>query len=237
MNFIRKIIEGKIDDETHRQFTRYGKGVYGNKALIQITKKRSGSTIKTSFEFANEFVRILANSINGKTKVTGSIITIRDLRGNLGFEPSSISQFAGVKNYKFDNELSKEEILTAMDKFPDILFLLSFQTDYGILKVKPKSPKAGKSSTKEDDQKEVKADFCSLKVNDTAVIDDLAFDIKKDFSKAFIKHKFEINEIVVPKEYENDFAKARLNAKRKGKLTRTLDVDGKIEEKNYDLLV
>jgi len=40
----------------------------------------------------------------------------------------------------------------------------------------------------------------------------------------------------VPKEYENDFAKARFYAKRKGKLVRTITIDGQAEEKTYDLL-
>ena len=53
MNFIRKIIEGKVDEATHRQFTRYGKGIYENKALIDITKTKNKVRIKTSFEFAN----------------------------------------------------------------------------------------------------------------------------------------------------------------------------------------
>ncbi len=57
-------------------------------------------------------------------------------------------------------------------------------------------------------------------------MEDFAFDIKHDFSKAFIKHRFEITEVVYPDEYKNDFAKIREYGKRKGIITREILVDG-----------
>ena len=29
MNFIKKVVEGKVDEGVHKQFTRFGKGEYG----------------------------------------------------------------------------------------------------------------------------------------------------------------------------------------------------------------
>ena len=52
------------------------------------------------------------------------------------------------------------------------------------------------------------------------------FDYDKDFSKAKVKHTFIIEELVVPKEYANDPALARVKAKRKGKIKRFVEVDG-----------
>ena len=126
MNFIHKLFLDKSDEETHRQFKRYGKGDYENKALIDITRSKKDVKIKTSFEFAEEFAKILANDLKGKAKVTGVVITTKDIRDSLGFSPVGMSQFAGVKSIKIDNELSKEEILKAMDKHQDALFLRHF---------------------------------------------------------------------------------------------------------------
>lgn len=234
MNFIHKLFQDLPDEETHRQFKRYGKGDYENKALIDITRSKKDVKIKTSFEFAEEFAKILANDLKGKTRVTGVIITTKDIRDNLGFSPAGMSQFAGVKSIKIDNELSREEILQAMDKNQDALFLLSFTTHIGSLKTKPKSPRAAKSSNKDDE--EVKADFCSFKTADHKILEDFAFDIKDKFSKAFIKHKFEITEVVYPDEYKDDFAKIREYGKRKGIITREALVDGKPIVTKHDFL-
>jgi len=57
------------------------------------------------------------------------------------------------------------------------------------------------------------------------------FDYNKDFSKAKIKHTLIIEELVIPKEYMNNPALARVNAKRKGKIKRIIDLDGKTFEK------
>ena len=80
MNFIHKLFQDLPDDETHRQFKRYGKGDYENKALIDITRSKKDVKIKTSFEFAEEFAKILANDLKGKTRVTGVIITTKDTK-------------------------------------------------------------------------------------------------------------------------------------------------------------
>ena len=41
MNFIRKITEGKSDEWAKRQLTRYGKGNYEQKAVLQISKGKN----------------------------------------------------------------------------------------------------------------------------------------------------------------------------------------------------
>jgi hypothetical protein len=152
------------------------------------------------------------------------IITIKDISHDLSFQPAGMSQFAGVKSIKVDNELSKEDILGSMNNNPDALFQLSFSTDYGSLKTKPKSPRAGKPSSKDDE--EVKADFCSFKTSDSKILEDFTFDIKQSFQRAFIKHTFDINEITYPEEYKNDFAKIREFGKRKGIIIREANIDG-----------
>ncbi len=234
MNFIKKIFQDAVDGETHHQFKKYSKGIFEDKALVEIKKGKQGVTVKTSAEFANEFVVFLAGKSSGSIHVTGSIITSKDLRGELGIDIKDYKQFMGVKNISIDADLEGKKLVDLIKQFPDALFLLSFSNEYGSLKCKTKAPKSGKSSTKE---KEPKADFCTFTTSDKDFIKEFAFDIDEHFSRAFIKHVYIIHELVVPEQYKNDFEKARVLAQRKGKIKRIIDLDGRLIEREKDLLV
>lgn len=236
MNFIRKIIEKKIDIWVKKQFTRYGKGTYENKAVVQITKGKSSTKIQTSFEFAGELAYALAESIDGKTRVTGGIITTQDVRKETSVPIADIKQFAGVKTFLIDTDLTKVQVQDLFDTFPHTLIFLSFKTDKGELKTKVKNPKSSKPGTKENDE-EPKADFCTFRTSDEKLVKDFAFDVEGDFKEAFFKHTFVITDLAVPKEYEKDFAQARFHAVRKGKLIRERTVDGTKTVKEYSLEV
>jgi len=227
MNFIRKIFEDKVDGETHNQFQRFSKGVFENRALIDVTKTSKGGKIATSFEFVNYFVKLLLNSKEIRN-LNGVILGTTDLR-KLGYDFGEVKQFMGVK--KFDvKDLTREQLIDLMEKATDSLFLLSFECENGNLKTKTKPPKSGKNSDKEQ-----KADFCTLYTNNKEIIEDFLFDIKKDFSKVKTRHTFIIDEIIVPDKYKNDSAMARKQAIRKGKIIRYIDIDGILEEKQKDL--
>ena len=99
MNFIRKIFEGKTDDLVHKQFVRYGKGSYENKALLDITVSKTNYKIKTSFEYSGEFAVLLAEELTGSTRVTGGIISTKNLSAELGSLVVSMKQFAGIKTF------------------------------------------------------------------------------------------------------------------------------------------
>jgi len=139
MNFIRKIFEDRIDEETHRQFKRFSKGNFENRAVIEIAITGKGLKVKTSFEFVNDLTNYLVNTIKDKVHITGGIITTKDIKEGLGFEISNIKQFAGVKTYHINADLSKSDILNLMDKY-DAIYCLSFSTEYGTLKIKVKTP-------------------------------------------------------------------------------------------------
>ena len=72
--------------------------------------------------------------------------------------------------------------------------------------------------------------FCTLQVDNNhaaVILDSFLFDTdKRDFKKGQINHTFVIEDIVIPKEYENDFEMARLHAKKKGKVQRKVTFDG-----------
>ena len=238
MNFIRKIAEGKSDEWVKRQFTRYGMGTYEQKALLHITKGKKGVSIASSFEFAADFAYTLAESVKGKVHVTGGIITTQKLTEAVaGFSFAGMKQFAGVKTFLIDTNLTKVQIQEMFSKYPSALVLLSFKTDIGELKTKVKTPKSAKSGNKAKNEELPKADFCSFKTSDIKTIEDYTFDVAKDFTKVFITHSLHITSLEIPKHYEKDFALARLYAVRKGKLIREIHLDGKKLVKEYKLEV
>jgi len=229
MNFIKKIFENKIDDYTHLQFSRFGKGVFENRALLEITVSSKNVKIKTSGEFANELVALLANTIEDKTPVKGIIFSTKDLSEESNIEFKEIKNALGIKKHFIDQELTKEQILVLVRKFPRSSFSLSFETDYGKLKIKAKAPKAGKPGKK---GAAPKADHCTFITSNKEILNDYSFDIKQQYKKLFIIHTYKIEELIIPEEYKNDFALARIHAKRKGKLIRKILVDEKQIEKD-----
>ncbi len=231
MNFINKIFNNKIDGSVHLQFTRFSKGTFENKAMLEITVSPNKIKIRTSPEYTNELVELLANTIKHRTHVKGIIFSTRNLSEESDIEFQDIKNALGVKKHIINQELTKEQILNICKKFPYSSINLSFKTDYGELKVKEKAPKSGKPGKKEGPPK---IDYCTFTTTDKSVLEDYAFDIKQPFKKAIITHTYKIKDIQIPEEYKNDFALARLHGIRKGKIIRVLNVDDKEEKKEID---
>ena len=219
MNFIKKIFDGKIDETVHSQFQKFSKGEFRNRAIINAKKSGKKYTIKTTAEFANELVKIMAEKLGSeKTIVTGAIVSTSDLKEELN--PKEVKQFQGVKRYLIEKEMSGEEILELIEKLPKAFFALTFSHGDDSLKIKPKAPKSGKAGKSKE---KPKVNFCTLKTTDSKIGRDFIFE-KPDFKKAEINHTFLIDEIVKP-EGETDFAKIRELAKRKGHIVREAVID------------
>ena len=233
MNFIKKIFDKNFDEEIHLQFQKFSKGEFKNRALIEAKNSNGNCTIKTSSEFANGFVKELAEKLgNNKAKVTGSIIGTNDLKGILEFK--KISQFQGVKNYSIEKEMSGNEIINLINRFPKNFFALSLSAGENLLKIKPKAPKSGKPGSKGEETPKV--DFCSLKTTDKKIIESFIFE-KPDFKSAKIVHNFLIEKIEIPEELKKseDFALIREKSIRVGKIIRKTEIDGVKSEKELEL--
>lgn len=225
MNFIKKIFDGKIDNSVHLQFQKFSKGEFKNRAIINAKKSKEGYVINTGYEFANELVKIVAQKLgNEKTKVTGAIVSTNDLKKEIEFK--EIKQFQGVKRYLIENEMSGNQIIEIINKFPKAFIALTFNAKDCVLKIKPKAPKSGKPGSNKEEAP--KADFCSLKTSDIEIAKSFVFE-KLDFQKAEIKHIFIIEKIEVPENLKNsdDFAKIREESLRVGKIIRIANIDGK----------
>lgn len=229
MNVIKKIYLNDFDDEVHSHFIKFSRGKFDNKYLIEAKKQKSGFVIKTSAEFANFFVKLGLARANEKVNIKGAIISTLKIEKDITFPIENVKQFMGIKQIIVNTSVSKNQILDLMEKYPRVFFALSFSLPDYELKIKAKAPKSAKPSTSGD--KEVKADFCSLKTNFHGVIEDLLFDVK-EFASVKIKHTIQINDIILPTE-EKDPVRIRELSKRKGTLIRNINVDDKATQSEH----
>ncbi len=227
MNFIKKISDKNFDEQVHLQFQKFSKGEFPNRAIIEAKNSKGKYTIKTSAEFANELVRIVAEKLGSeKTKVTGAVVSTSDLKSELEYK--EIKQFQGVKRYMIDSEMTGNNLIELLDRFPKTFFALTFSApkDETTLKIKPKAPKSGKPKSKKDAGEMPKPDFCTLKTLDSKLGDEFVFE-NTGFKKAQIAHTFVITEIEIPEELKSseDFALIREQSKRVGKIVRKSLID------------
>jgi hypothetical protein len=217
--FIKKIIEKKEDEKVHRQFVRFSKGTFEQKFVIGcwITGKLK---LNGAFEWANEFVEFVSE-IAPKMKVSGVILT----REKLDF-PGKMKR--ELNEYEINKEMEAGELKEIADKAYAVL--VDIQSGEINLKIKKKLPKPGKGEGKVDDK------FCVLEMplEYKEKIRHAFFSDVHDFKKIKIEHSIIIDKIIIP-QGEKDFEKIRVLAKRKGKIIRRINVDGKEEVKEYDL--
>jgi hypothetical protein len=224
MNFIKKIFDKKIDESVHSQFQKFSRGDFKDRALIKAKKVKDKYTILTTYEFANELVKIVAEKLGDEeTEVKGAVISTLDLGNEIDFVNKK--QFMGIKQYVIEKRMTGKKIVEMLEKFPKVFFALSFDSGKGdILKIKAKAPKSAKPKNKEETPV---PDFCKLITNGREIAASFVFE-KPDFKTAGISHDFIIEEIVVPEELksEKDFAVVREKSLRKGKIIRKAVIDG-----------
>lgn len=232
--FIKKIWQNETDDSVHSQFIRFSRGKFAGRFVTGIS--RNGKCkLNTTFELANNLV-VFASSLVPKIKASGILLTRenpKDLLQKLGIN-TPVKKKAAIFETNIDAELTQEQA-EAMEK--EAYFMLFDCEAEGIsLKMKKKKlPRPSKSETGKINDK-----FCILEADIKhfpKVKEEFAFGIKEDFKKAYIKHTIEVNDVIIPpmEKGEKDFEKLRLNAKKKGKISRIITINGseKSEEKDF----
>ena len=165
--------------------------------------------------------------VKDKLKLNASYDLVKDITMAIAENFDKIEAIGKVihekKKEEIDKILSGEELKKICEENTFILLNLTFE-DYSI-KVGKSIPKPGKG---------LKNNFCKciLPINLLK-----GFTDNEGFKKAEISHTFIIEDIVIPKEYKNDFALARLNSKRKGKIIRIEIIDKKENIKEIDFEV
>ena len=234
---IKKIFEGNFDDETHNAFLKFGKGTYPDRYLIQAKKQSKNYSIKTSYEFANYFVRKCLAKLPGSTQIKGIISTTLNLGSDeqLGFPVKKRSNFQGVKKLIIDAQIEPQKILRLIEQYPRVFYGLSFDGPDFSLKIKPKPPRSGKPGTKNEDKP--KANFCTLKTNDPEILEELFFDYP-NFKEISISHTIKIDRIVYPQNVASlTPEQIREQSKRHGFLIRNITADQTQQTKEKEFLV
>jgi hypothetical protein len=227
MNFLKNIFIGKADASAHGKFVRYGKGEY-ERLLFEITKGKNNFKVKSSFDFANDFAGIISENLKDTANVSGKIIAPYDFKDDISpiCEPSAYSKRGKLFTAELSADLSPDQFRRLYEKFSPYFLLLNIKSSDFSLKVGKSLPKPGGA---------IKPNFCSATLP-LPLIDEFAWDVKQEFSNMGIKHILNITEIVISPELRNDPAKARLEAKRKGKILRILTIDGKETRKETDFI-
>src|SRR3989338_7354977 len=235
MNFIKNALESKDDELTHKQFRRFSKGTFEKRAMVEVRKSKGAYGIKTTFEYLDGILLYLSENFKGAVEVSGTIVGSSDLLAKAckyGLEGETKNVMGVRKLLLMPSKIDFSMIKGMIYDFKDEFLLLSLKSDNFELVSKENLPKSGKSKS-EDATKPDKINFCKIKTSDAGLVKYLLFDLSGDFKHAIVEHTFIIEDFEVPKEYENDPAKARFMAKRKGNIIRRLTIDGKQEEKTY----
>ena len=230
MNFIQKLFENNIDDLVHEQFVRFGKGTY-NRAYVQI-KKSKELKIKTSFEFANDFALLIANFEKDPLEVSGKIFTLREIDPEkvepLGIQVKEVKKKGKYKVIDLEkSKVTPKQLQQVYEAFKLDHLFLSLKGKEITLSSKTALPKPGSKLLE---------NFCTITLP-LAFKNEFLFDHpKEDFKEAIITHQYGITDFVIPEDAKQNPEKARLLAKRKGTLKRTVTLDGKTKEKTIPLL-
>lgn len=230
MNFIRDAIGGRVDEFCHRQFVRYGKGEF-ERLLFGLRVYTNNFNVKASFDFGNELFHLISENIKEDAHIKGKVIVGRDFKSELndiGLEPADYSRRGKLYTAEFDCTANPHQLKQIFEQFKYNFILLSVSSKEFSFHTKPGIPKLGGK---------VKDNFCSASLP-LSLLGEFAFDFPSpQFKQAKIMHKLVIDEVVIPKEYEGNAEQERLNAKRKGKLIRIMNIDGREFKKEYDICV
>lgn len=230
-HYIKRIIDGGPPEWVHSLFTRYGRGEYtGPSCEIKI---KAAAGFKSTYDYAHAFGHALCFG-GGTFKAKGCLYSKLDFRRQLedvgiGFTDNS-SPKKGYFVADIDGEDIDAGVLKSMyEAVPWATALLSMSGDAGRIKSKKKPPKPGKEKA---------LDFVSGSIKDEASIsamNELVLFEPVDYNMARIVNTYVIESLDIPDGM--DAAKARIEAKRRGKLIREVELDGSLNKSTYDLLV
>jgi len=260
MHFLSKLIESpNLDDPAkkhmsiHRHFYRYSKGDFIGPAL-KISKTSGKITLKGAHEYEDLILELVVKSLSNSQpdfEIKGKMITGSDLQdtiSNLGLNWDLKKSTGKTKNYKaaIIDQINKSLLLQALEIFRENSYLLlSFLINPNCkVTTKKNIPQPSKKKAEDDDVSK-RIQFCTGVLSNTEtnlkmVLDltapDFKSEIPKNWKSIIILNNYKINEIQIPTNIK-DSRLLRIMAIRKGKMFRSLDIDGDLIEKQYSILV
>jgi len=225
MHYLEELIQGESEAEhIHRRFIRYGRGEFPG-AVIRIKKGGAVLKVAASEDYINSLGLILTKDAKETFSISGSVISREDVGMQLkefGLDIKKTAKKKGVYAIQVAGTLPGEVLFSIYSSLEAAHMLLELKSGAISLKSKKKLPKP----TGAVDEK-----FCSATLPKDmlpALLREVCSDpIKEGFSELAIAHTYLIKELVVPEKYKNDYAAARIQAKRKGVMKRTITAGGK----------
>ena len=229
-NFIQKCADTEEDALVHNRFIRFSLGEFKREAVL-LKRTKAHLVIKAGFDFAQDVYLLIAQLLKDKdvTINTKGIIVSADKKLSAEIELAGFTVTAQRgKKYTVEAELSSKDFAKAIEKLEDYFVLLQFKIEDLELKMKMALPKPGS----------LKEKFLTLKIGKEHMEDvqnNFLFDLDHHtFKNIEINHTFLIDDVVIPKEHENDYATARKFAQKVGRIKRVITVDG-TKLKEYEI--
>lgn len=258
MHFLKKIIETPIlkdpagkHIDVHRHFYRYSKGEFIGPAL-KISKSKARITLRGSHEYEDLILEAVADTISqGEVEIKGVLISggdVGDLIEDLGFDWALKKSTGKTKNFKanFVSITNKDTLIESIKAFRKTsYYLISFNlTPTCKVTTKKSIPQPSKKKVEEDDVSK-RISFCTGVMNYSEqnlnnVINLILYDFKSElpakWKSIIITNNYKITDIVLPDDVDN-WGLKRILAIRKAKLSRSINIDGEIIEKQYNIVV
>ncbi|MFX1496873.1 MAG: hypothetical protein ACFFBH_05075 [Promethearchaeota archaeon] len=260
MHFIQKIIQTPILENpaqnqmfVHRHFYRYSRGTFTGPAL-KISKTSSKITLKGSHEYEDLILELVTESIsnsNESFEVRGNLITGSDIQeqlSQLGLNWDLKISTGKTKYYKSDikEKIKQEKLLEIIDPLRENSYLLlSFVINPNCkITTKKNIPQPSKKKI-EDDNMNQRIQFCTgylsnteKNVNSTlnSALSDFKSEIHDKWKTILILNNYKVKDLILPKNVKNS-RMLRIMAIRKGTLMRSVEVDGDLIEKQYEIVV
>ena len=258
-HFIKKLIQSPILEDPaknykdiHRHFYRYSKGDFIGPAL-KINKTKSRINLKGTHEYEDLIQEIVVTTVpdNDKIEFKANLITGSDISETiniLGFEWDLKKSTGKTKNYKADitDNADNHALLKTINTFREnSYFLLSFNLNATCkVTTKKRIPQPSKKKVEEDDISK-RVQFCSGVIDNSEsninlifnlALEDFKSELPSKWNNIIITNNYKITEIELPKNVNNSML-LRLLAIRKGKVYRSINIDGDIIEKQYSIVV
>ncbi|NVM18236.1 MAG: hypothetical protein HWN80_11020 [Candidatus Lokiarchaeota archaeon] len=260
MHFLSKVIETpNLDDPAkkhmsiHRHFYRYSKGDFIGPAL-KISKTSGKITLKGAHEYEDLILELVVKSLSNSQpdfEIKGKLITGSDLQetiSNLGLNWVLKRSTGQTKNYKADilDQVNKSLLLQAIEIFRENSYLLlSFVINPNCkVTTKKNIPQPSKKKV-EDDEVGKRIQFCTGVLSNTdanlkmvldLAVPDFTSEIPKNWRSLTIFNNYKIKEMEIPTNIK-DSRLLRIMAIRKGKMFRSIDINGELIEKQYSIIV
>ena len=260
MHFLKELIKAPIianppknNMNVHRHFYRYSKGDFIGPAM-KISQTNTKITLKGSHEYEDLILEIVAKTIpdaNQKFEIKGKLISGEDINkiiSELGFNWNLKKSTGQVQNYKADilDEATKDQLVESIDLFRENSYLLlNFNLNPSCkVSTKKNIPQPSKKKIEEDDV-DKRIQFCTgylsnkeknLQIVLESSLPDFISEIPEKWKNITIFNNYKMTEVEIPKNIQNSRL-LRIMAIRKGKLLRSIDIDGEIYEKQYNIVV